>query len=217
MSEVGSLGPEFLFREHAQIFVSIYHAALLNLRKFRSQVSLENGTVQKYDTRTLAASSDSALATWTLSAHDSAVSSFDVNPHIPGCIVTGGVDKFVKVWNVNEGASARNISLVTSRDLGVVSGSRCARNCCVPSTHFYDFLRPFAQGKVFSLSFSPDDPMTLAVAGSKAKLQIWDAASNAGVRSAFASRLQQAGKELTSKRAEVVGIEDEGEDEEEED
>jgi len=36
--------------------------------------------------------------------------------------VTGGTDKLVKVWNVvdEEEGGKRNVSLVTSRDLGVV-------------------------------------------------------------------------------------------------
>lgn len=74
---------------------------------------------------------------YTLSAHDGAASALDINPHIRGCIATGGMDKNVKVWNVldeeTEGVKGRKreISLVTSRDLGVVSreqqiqGNRC--------------------------------------------------------------------------------------------
>jgi periodic tryptophan protein 1 len=60
---------------------------------------------------------------FTLQAHDGAVSALDVNPHIRGCLATGGTDKLVKVWNVVGGAEAgnkRQVSLVTSRDLGVV-------------------------------------------------------------------------------------------------
>jgi hypothetical protein len=46
-----------------------------------------------------------------------------VNPHIKGCIATGGNDKLVKVWNVldSDAGGKSNVSLVTSRDLGVVS------------------------------------------------------------------------------------------------
>ena len=58
-----------------------------------------------------------------LAAHDGAASALDVNPHIRGCLVTGGTDRMVKVWNVNEKGSGNklDVSLVTSRDLGVVS------------------------------------------------------------------------------------------------
>lgn len=50
------------------------------------------------------------------------MSGLDVNPHIPGCIATGGTDKVVKVWNLTEDTDLqkRQVSLVTSRDLGVV-------------------------------------------------------------------------------------------------
>ncbi|KAF8217851.1 WD40-repeat-containing domain protein [Mycena galopus ATCC 62051] len=150
-------------------------------------VSLENGLVLNFDVRTLP--SDLNLpspAKFTLSAHDGAASALDVNPHIRGCIATGGNDKLVKVWNVldEEDGGKRNVSLVISRDLGV--------------------------GKVFSTVFSPDDPLTLAAAGSKAKLQIWDVAANFGARKAFGAKLREAGRVLREKEERnsggVVGV-----------
>ncbi|KAG8825883.1 hypothetical protein FRC19_010278, partial [Serendipita sp. 401] len=72
-------------------------------------VSLENGYVLNFDARTL--SSDPARSSstrFTLFAHDGAVSALDVNPHIPGCLVTGGTDKLVKIWNVNETGGKRD-------------------------------------------------------------------------------------------------------------
>jgi periodic tryptophan protein 1 len=63
------------------------------------------------------------------------------------------------------------------------------------------------QGKVFSAVFSPDDPLTIAAAGSKARLQIWDVGANLGARKAFASKLSEAGKVLKEKKgAGVVGV-----------
>ena len=63
----------------------------------------------------------SSKAVWTLAAHDSSVSSLDINTMIKGCIVTGGTDNMVKVWNVEEqDGGKRHISLVAARDLGVV-------------------------------------------------------------------------------------------------
>ncbi|KAK7031376.1 WD40-repeat-containing domain protein [Favolaschia claudopus] len=139
-------------------------------------VSLENGLVLNFDARTLPSDlNQPSPAKFTLSAHDGAASALDVNPHIRGCIVTGGNDKLVKVWNVldDDNGGKRNVSLVTSRDLGV--------------------------GKVFSAVFSPDDPLTIAAAGSKAKLQIWDVAANFGARKAFAAKLREAGRTLREK------------------
>ena len=76
------------------------------------------------------------------------------------------------------------------------------------------------QGKVFSTQFSPDDPLTLAAAGSKAKLQIWDVGANFSARKAFASKLKTAGREL-KERAEgqdgIVGVADDDEESEGED
>lgn len=87
------------------------------------QVSLENGIVLNFDARVLPSNlSLPSPSRFMLAAHDGAASALDVNPHVRGCLVTGGTDKMVKVWNVNEkNDGKREVSLVTSRDLGVVS------------------------------------------------------------------------------------------------
>ncbi|ESK93990.1 rrna processing protein [Moniliophthora roreri MCA 2997] len=162
-------------------------------------VSLENGLVLNFDVRTLPSNLDQpSQARFTLSAHDGAASAIDVNPHFKGCIATGGTDKLVKVWNVDEDSEGKpNVSLVTSRDLGV--------------------------GKVFSTMFSPDDPLTLAAAGSKAKLQIWDVGANFGARKAFGPKIRAAGRELREKQEKeggnggIVGVQSDDEDDEDED
>ncbi|KAF8322669.1 WD40 repeat-like protein [Clavulina sp. PMI_390] len=154
-------------------------------------VSLENGLVLNFDARTLPSDLNSpSPARFTLSAHDGAVSGLDVNPHIRGCLATGGTDKVVKVWNIEEQGGNRSVSMVTSRDLGV--------------------------GKVFTVGWSPDDPLTLVAGGSKAQLQIWEVGQNAGVRSTFKTKLAQAGRELREKKSEVIGVVDDEDDDDDE-
>lgn len=212
------------------------------------QVSLENGLILSYDSRTLPSSmtsgkkSSSRLSTapakYTLSAHDGGAAALDINPHIRGCIATGGMDKLVKIWNVaddeTEGSQGRKreISLATSRDLGVVSYSfnpsiarsnlgRVSRSMETRSS-FYRLLQAdanYKQGKVFTARWSPDAeaPLTLAAAGSKASLQIWDVASNPGARSAFGARLRRHGRELGEVKGSggVVGIVDDDDEDDE--
>ncbi|KIP11071.1 hypothetical protein PHLGIDRAFT_100387 [Phlebiopsis gigantea 11061_1 CR5-6] len=153
-------------------------------------VSLENGIVLNFDARTLSSNvSTTSPARFTLSAHDGEVSSLDINPHIRGCIATGGTDKMVKIWNLAEDADSnkRQVSLVTSRDLGV--------------------------GKVFSVAWSPDDPLTLAAAGSKAKVQVWDIGANAGARKVLGPKLAAAGRAVKEKTTGgVIGVESDLED-----
>ena len=70
---------------------------------------------------------------------------------------------------------------------------------------------------MFSTVFSPDDPLTLAAAGSKAKLQIWDVGSNLGARKAFGAKLREAGRALREKTSDdggVVGVESDQESDE---
>jgi WD40 repeat protein len=120
------------------------------------QVSLENGLILSYDSRvlptSLSQSSSGKLSAaqpkYTLSAHDGAAGALDINPHIRGCIATGGMDKLVKVWNVSDEESEgvkgrkREISLATSRDLGVVSFSRVGLATSVSDRYRARSLQP---------------------------------------------------------------------------
>ncbi|KAG2341813.1 WD40 repeat-like protein [Suillus weaverae] len=115
-------------------------------------VSLENGLVLNFDARALPMDMKSpSPARFTLSAHDGAVSAFDVSPLLQGCICMGGMDKLVKLWNVDQTTGGKPaVSMVVSKDMEVVT------------------------------VFLPDDHLTIAAAGSKAKLQIWDVGASSG-------------------------------------
>lgn len=149
--------------------------------------------IHYHDARNAPADPSKSKAVWVLQAHDESISSFDINPVIPGFLATGSTDKQVKLWNVQETGP----SMVVSRDLGV--------------------------GKVFSTTFAPDQEVgfRLAVAGSKGAVQIWDTSTNAAVRAAFATKVPQMkgdGKERLVGLDEVETDSDseEGEDEEDE-
>ncbi|KAI8055815.1 WD40-repeat-containing domain protein [Syncephalis plumigaleata] len=116
--------------------------------------STENGAVLCFDVRN---GSDSTPV-FTLQAHDGACSSMDVHPTIPGCLVTGSVDKTVKVWDVRNGKP----TMVVSRDVGV--------------------------GKVFNLQLCPDSLFNLAACGTSGGLRIWDVSTNGAIRRTFSDR-----------------------------
>ncbi|KAF2146598.1 uncharacterized protein K452DRAFT_355077 [Aplosporella prunicola CBS 121167] len=124
-------------------------------------ISTENGVIHYHDARMAPADPSQTKPIWTLQAHDESISSFDINPVIPGFIATGSTDKQVKLWNIQPSGP----SMVVSRDLSV--------------------------GKVFSTAFAPDQEVgfRLAVAGSKGSVQVWDTSTNAAVRRAFAGRV----------------------------
>ncbi|KAF2099639.1 transducin family protein [Rhizodiscina lignyota] len=131
-------------------------------------VTTENGLVHYHDARAAPSDPSKTKPVWSLQAHDEAVSSFDINPTIPGFFVTGSTDKQVKLWNVAENGP----TMVVSRNLDV--------------------------GKVFSTTFAPDSEVSfrLAVAGSKSSVQIWDTSTNGAVRRTFADRLGQPSSEV---------------------
>ncbi|KAK5698257.1 rRNA-processing protein [Elasticomyces elasticus] len=150
-------------------------------------VSTENGVLHCFDARQLPPSPEKSKATWRLQAHEKSLSSFSINPIVPGFIATASVDRTVKLWNVTETGP----SMVISRDLGV--------------------------GKVFSASFAPDKAVAfrLAVAGSKGAVQVWDTSTNRAVREAFAgkAKLPSASADIQER---LIAIEQDNEEEEEE-
>jgi periodic tryptophan protein 1 len=157
-------------------------------------VSTESGLIHYFDARNAGSDPAKSKSVWKLQAHDESVSSFDLNPVVPGFMATGSTDKTVKLWNI----SATGPSLVVSRDFDV--------------------------GKVFATSFAPDAEVAfrLAVGGSKGTVSIWDTSTNAAVRNVFAQkvpvRTAKDGDDKVEDR--LVGVEDDEEesssDEEEE-
>lgn len=131
-------------------------------------VSLDSGLVMSYDIDAAQLGKSQAKLLWTLSAHEDACTSIDVSPQLPGCIITAGLDRQTKLWNLEEssteGGKPKAITLVTSRDLGA--------------------------GKVFAASFSPDDALTIAAAGSSGSVKVWDALNAKGVAEVFGQRLK---------------------------
>lgn len=72
------------------------------------------------------------------------------------------------------------------------------------------------QGKVFTASWSPDDTLTIAAAGSKGLLQIWDVSANAGARRSLGEKIQAAGRPLREREGDgLVGVVDYDDDDSE--
>lgn len=115
-------------------------------------VSLEDGTVQGFDIRAAASGPEAGCKPcFTLHAHDKAVTTVSYNTSASKLLATGSTDKTVKLWDLSNNQPS-----------------------CVASNN------PKA-GKVFSISFSEENPFLLAIGGSKGKLQVWDTLSDAGV------------------------------------
>ncbi len=148
-------------------------------------VTTESGMIHYHDMRSAPASAGSSKPVWTLQAHGESVSSFDINPAIPGFLVTGSTDKEAKLWNVQPTGP----SMVVSRNLGV--------------------------GKVFTTKFAPDSEVAfrLAVGGSKGNIQIWDTSTNAAVRNAFAHRVGPVSGEVKERLVGVDEDSSDSEDE----
>lgn len=118
----------------------------------------DNGNVYCFDVRT----QDKPL--WTLHAHDAGISSLDVNPNVPGMLITSAMnEKVVKLWKC---ASSQNPSMVLSRDFGV--------------------------GNVLTTSFAGDVEVAgnLTVGGVAGALKLWDCFSNRAVRNSFRDELK---------------------------
>lgn len=150
-------------------------------------IATENGIIHFHDVRNAPTEPAASKAVWTLQAHDESVSSFDVNPVIPGYLATGSSDKQVKLWNI----SANGPSMIVSRNLEV--------------------------GKIFSTVFAPDQEVgfRLAVAGSKGAAMVWDTSTNKSVRAAFADRVAPVGAGVEERLVGIRDSEHETDSEEE--
>ncbi|KAI6695876.1 hypothetical protein NL676_023586 [Syzygium grande] len=119
-------------------------------------VSLDDGTIRGFDIRAATPNSASeSRPSFTLHAHEKAVSTISYNPSAPNLLATGSTDKMVKLWDL----SNNQPSCIASRN-------------------------PKA-GAVFSVSFSEDSPFVLAIGGSKGRLEVWDTLSDAAVSRRF--------------------------------
>ncbi|XP_059460675.1 uncharacterized WD repeat-containing protein C17D11.16-like [Corylus avellana] len=125
-------------------------------------VSLEDGTVKGFDVRVAKSNAASeSKPSFTLHAHDKAVCAVSYNPSAPNLLATGSEDKMVKLWDLSNNQPS-----------------------CVAS------VNPKA-GAVFSISFAEDNPFLLAIGGSKGKMEVWDALSDASVSRRFGNYSKQ--------------------------
>lgn len=83
-----------------------------------------------------------------IQAHEKAVSALDWSPLVPGLFLTGSIDKTIKLWSMN--VKTKEIECLAHRELGA--------------------------GKVFTASFSPDNPYLVLAAGGKGKPIVWNVA-----------------------------------------
>ena len=152
-------------------------------------VTTEGGVIHYHDVRKAPSNPEASSPVWRLQAHNGSVSSFDVNPTIPGFLATGSTSKEVKLWSFE----ASGPSMVVSRNLNV--------------------------GKIFSTTFAPDAEVSfrLAVAGSKGTVQVWDTSTNSAVRHAFTDRVAPEQGDVTERFVGVnEGSDDSDSDDEEE-
>nr|CAD1831043.1 unnamed protein product [Ananas comosus var. bracteatus] len=132
-------------------------------------VSLENGMVQCFDRRAASSNQTSASKpTFTLHAHEKAVTSVHFNPSVPNILATGSLDRMVKLWDISNNQPS-----------------------CVASWN------PKA-GAVLSISFSEDNPFLLAVGGKTGKPQVWDTSSDPRVVCNFGKHNNGKGADLLS-------------------
>lgn len=147
-------------------------------------VTTDAGMVYRFDVRNVPKTPADSKPVWSLQAHDTSVSSFDINPTVPGFLVTGSTDKQVKLWSVQDNKP----SMVVSRKPEI--------------------------GKIFSTTFAPDTEVSfrLAIAGSKGVVHIWDTSTNAAVRRAFVSRVPSLEGEVQERTIGVEPDRDESDD-----
>lgn len=142
----------------------------------------EDGYMTVFDPRkSMQTTSNGYLCRWR--AHMGAATSFSVSSEIPGMLVSGGVDKLVKVWDLSTISSGKAAELV--------------------------YQKPSRAGALFTLSLCPisgedsnASPFVIAFGGAKGSLLISDLAVESDeVRKRFLQHCPTAASEAIMKRA----------------
>lgn len=145
-------------------------------------VTTEDGYMTVFDTRkTPKGDSPCSLSRWK--AHEGAATSFSLSRQIPGLMVSGGVDKLVKVWDVSSVPEGRAAELV--------------------------YERPSKAGSLFTLSLCPipdidsnASPFVVAFAGAQGSLRVCDLGVESGdVRNRFLQHSSSASSTAILRRA----------------
>lgn len=145
-------------------------------------VATEDGFVTMFDTRIAKQGSiNNYVSRWR--AHRGAASAISISQDIPGLMVSGGVDKMVKVWDISSIGSGQEGQLV--------------------------YERPSRAGALFSLSLCPvsdkdtnESPFVVAFGGAKGTLRVVDlAVESEAVRDNFVRHCSPSSSEAIMKRA----------------
>lgn len=142
-------------------------------------VTTEDGYATVFDTRK--SGQDNHLARWQ--AHQGAATALSISRDIPGLLVTGGVDKMVKVWDVSALKHGKSGELV--------------------------YERPSKAGALFALSLCPlpesetnASPFVVAYGGARGTLRVVDlAVESEAVRDRFVRHCQPKSSAAILKRS----------------
>eukprot|EP00613_Pedinella_sp_CCMP2098_P073345 CAMPEP_0171905444 /NCGR_PEP_ID=MMETSP0993-20121228/5215_1 /TAXON_ID=483369 /ORGANISM="non described non described, Strain CCMP2098" /LENGTH=619 /DNA_ID=CAMNT_0012536925 /DNA_START=66 /DNA_END=1925 /DNA_ORIENTATION=+ len=176
----------------------------------------ENGQVCCYDPRM------PSTPLWTLQAHGKgqAVSKIAFAPHIRGLFATASTDKTVKLWDslaadfTSPSSSASEGAAFTAEAATVGGEGGGGGGVSAPAANPPTCVgqREMGVGKLFSLGWCGDasNPWTLATAGSKATLALWETDESEAVKSRFGGGGGAVGSSrLSSQAQQAVSVGDE--------
>lgn len=159
------------FDFHHCNFIYLYLCCLYN-------VHTEDGTITCIDMR----QSDEAL--FSFQAHDSTVSGISFSAKVPGMLSTCSVDKTVRVWDVNTATKKGKKSKKSKKDdegVAKVTGE--------PKMVAYKSMNV---GKLFTIEYSADEMYTMATAGDKGMVAVWESDELGAIEAYFKERTTAA-------------------------
>jgi periodic tryptophan protein 1 len=161
-------------------------------------VSAESGDVVCFDTRRGAGGD----AVWTLAAHDKAASSIAFNPLVPDLLVTGSIDKTVRlVAHAQNGVAAIHFDTL---------GSCTARAILRTRVSFRELLQvklwdvsddapklvasqDLGVGAIFAVGIPSDAAHLVAAGGAKGEVAVWDLQLHEKLKRAYKQHFKSAG------------------------
>lgn len=134
-------------------------------------VTTQSGHMVGFDSRRI------ETPVFNVKAHRKGCSAAAFSPHAANMLVTVGVDKMCKIWDITANASADGTTFTPE---------------CISE-------KDMKQGDLFTVQMYADIPWVLATGGQKGELAIWDTEADLKVKKHFKDSMPEKAKSLKKK------------------
>lgn len=140
--------------------------------------SMEDGSVSCIDLRSTHTAGKKSKPLFTFKAHQSTTSAISFSTLVEGMLATASVDKTVKIWDTSTASASNPPKLIAYKSMNV--------------------------GKLFTMQYSLDSAFTLAAAGDKGDVAVWESDEQEVIMRHFEGRQRESSLAYTNLQSEMV-------------